>query len=107
MKIARLAGLMFVAVMAMSLVLVSAASATEPLFSPIGASVTGDSGLAVLIANNGADVVDCQKSTSTGTILSSLLIGNVVVHYLECTSSGPTGSNCPVRSPGQAEGLLL
>jgi hypothetical protein len=109
MKIARLAGLALVAVLAMGLVLVSAASATEPLFVPVGATLLGDSGLVTLVAANGADVIHCQESHASGTISTSLLLGNVVVHYLECTTSGPGQSNCPVSSTGIAneKGLIL
>jgi hypothetical protein len=107
MKFAQLVRRALVVVSAMGLVFVSAASATEPLFTPVGASVLGDSGLAVLIGFSGADIVDCVESHSFGNIQNTLLIGNVVVHYLGCTSSGPGGSGCPVHSPGAAEGLIL
>jgi hypothetical protein len=107
MKIARLAGLTFVAMLVMGLVAVSAASATEPLFKPVGATVLGDGGLAVLVVNNGVDVYYCEESHTFGTILNALLIGNVVIHYLGCTSSGATKSNCPVNTEGSPEGLIL
>jgi hypothetical protein len=109
MKIARLAGLMFVAIMAMSLVAVSAASATEPLFNPAsGQSLTGTSGSAKLSANNGVETVNCEKSSSTGTVTSSLLVGNIVVHFLGCVSSSASKSNCTVKSTNSpAEGLIL
>jgi hypothetical protein len=109
MKIARLAGLALLASMAMGLVLVSAASATEPLFNPIGATILGDSQLPTLRANNGAEVVHCQESHTFGKILNTLLIGNVVIHYLNCTSSGSKGSNCAVNSIGaeKGSGLIL
>jgi hypothetical protein len=107
MKIARSAGLVLLS-MAMGLVLVSAASATEPLFNPVGATVLGDSGLALFRSNNGAEVIHCQESHTFGKILNTLLIGNIVLHYLGCTSSGAGGSNCPVRSSNTTtEGLIL
>jgi hypothetical protein len=108
MKIARLAGLALVAVMAMSLALVSTAAA-EPLFVPATATLLGDGGLATLVAANGADVVHCQESHSFGTISTSLLLGNVTIHFLECTSSGASKSNCPVSSEGieNEKGLIL
>jgi hypothetical protein len=107
MKIARLA-LALLVTAAMSLVLVSAASATEPLFTPVGASVLAVGGLAVLLDLNRIVSIHCEKSISTGTIQNTLLLGNVVLHYLECTSSSTiNGSGCPVHSPGAAEGLIL
>jgi hypothetical protein len=105
MKIARLAYPALFAIVAMSLAAVSSASATEPLFNPAGATVTGDSGLAVLI--RGAESIDCLGSSFTGTIVNSLLIGHAVLHYLNCTSSGSGGNGCPINTPGAAAGLIL
>jgi hypothetical protein len=112
MKIVRLAGLVLVAVVAMSFAAVSSASAAEPLFVtsskafPVG--VTGASGLSILFANNGVDIIDCQKDVFTGSVTNSLLIGKATVHYLECVSSANGGSSyCPVNSPGAPAGLIL
>jgi hypothetical protein len=108
MKIARLACQMLCAIVAISVVAVSSASATEPLFKPVGAAVTGDSGLAQLIANGGAEKIDCLGSTFTGVIQNSLLLGNGRLRYLNCTSSGSGGSNCPIRSSNTTtEGLII
>jgi hypothetical protein len=109
MKIARLIGLMLVAVFAMSLVAgASSASALEnPLFTTTGNSITGTSGTAVLTANSGTERVTCEKSSSTGTITSSLLAGNILVHFLNCIESGSKGTNCTAKSVGAAEGLII
>jgi hypothetical protein len=110
MKIVRLAGLVLLAVAAMSLAAVSSASAAEPLFVPAsGQTVTGTSGLSILLANNGTNIIQCKKGVFTGVVASSLLIGKGVVHYLECESSGNGGGTfCPVHSPGApAENLLI
>jgi hypothetical protein len=106
MKIARLVDIALVAV-ALSLVAVSAASAAEALFRPASSTVTGTSGAVILIANNGVDVVECPESHATGTISSALLLGNVVFHYLSCTSSGPSEDDCPVRSTNATAGGLI
>jgi hypothetical protein len=109
MKIARLAGLVLFAVAAMSLAAVSSASAKEPLFSPAsGQLVIGISELSILFADNGVDIVHCEKDVFHGFVDSSLLIGEAFVHYLECESSGNGGVTfCPVNSLGAAEGLIL
>jgi len=107
MKIARLAGLMLVAVLAMSLLAASVATAA-PEFKPTGATISGTSGTAKLTASSGVDQIVCAKSTSTGTITSAFLAGGVVVHFLECKSSGNSGSTfCTANSKGAAEGLIL
>jgi hypothetical protein len=110
MKIVRLAGLLLLAVAAMSFAAVSSASAAEPLFVPAsGQSVTGESGVSILLANNGANVIQCKKGVFTGVVASSLLIGKGVVRYLECESSGNGGATfCAVQSLNTAvSGLIV
>ncbi|MGD1056101.1 MAG: hypothetical protein ABR992_01670, partial [Solirubrobacteraceae bacterium] len=107
MKLARLTGLMLVAIFAMSLIAASAAMAGAPEFKPTGASITGTSGTAILSANSGAETVTCEKDSTTGTVSSATLAGNILVHFLGCTSTGTGGSNCAVNSPGGGEGLIL
>jgi hypothetical protein len=105
MKIARLAGLMLVAIMAMSFAVSSVAMAA-PEFKPTGATITGTSGTAKLVA--GGNTVTCSTSGSTGTITSATLAGNVVVNFLGCTSSGSGGSNCATKSTNTSTaGLIL
>ena len=106
MKIARLAGLMLIAIFAMSLVAASAAMA-EPEFAQTGATISGTSGAGVLSANNGTEKVECASDVSGGTVTSSTLVGNIVVHFLNCTSTGTGGSKCAVNSTGAASGLIL
>jgi hypothetical protein len=118
MRIVRLAGLVLVAVLAMGVLSAASASAAEssnPLFlsgsgSPIGATVTGLSGPSTLRTNGGGQTVTCQKDVASGTITSTLLIGKVFVHYLECTilSSEGGSTRCTIKSVGsEAEGLVL
>jgi hypothetical protein len=108
MKIARLAGLMAIAILAVGLVAASAAFA-EPAFNPAsGQTFTATSGEGKLTASNGTNIVKCKKSSSTGNVSSSTLVGGIVVHFLECQSSGNSGSTfCTVKSVGAAEGLIL
>jgi hypothetical protein len=112
MKIVRLAGLVLVAVVAMSFAAVSSASAVEPLFKPKGGAfpvgVTGTSGVSILTANNGVDIIKCEKDVFSGSVVSSLLIGKAVVHYLNCFSSANGGTTfCPINTPGAPAGLIL
>jgi hypothetical protein len=111
MKIARLSGLLLVAILAMSLLSVATASAGSgnPLFNPAaGQSITGTSGVSTLSAVTG-QVITCQKDNATGVVTSSLLAGNVFVHYLECTSKLEASSvACTVKSIGATgKGLIL
>jgi len=110
MKIARLSGLLLVALLAMSLVSVATASAagsTNPLFVPAnGQAATGVSGVSTLTTPSAS--ITCKKDTATGNITSSLLLGKVFVHYLECTSTlfGHTNA-CTVKSEGAPEKGLI
>src|ERR1700690_1015197 len=107
MKIARLAGLMLVAILAIGLVAASVASA-EPEFNPVGATLTGTSGTGVLTA--GKETVTCAKDTSTSgaSKTTATLIGGITVHFLECTGkNGTTGESCPANSEGAPSGLIL
>jgi len=108
MKIARLAGLMLVAVLAMSLVSVSAASAAGPLF--LGAKpnpFTTSSGVSKLTTPGASIEVVCQKDSSGGEITSTTLAGNILVHFLECQGKTAT-ETCSVKSPGAPlENLII
>jgi hypothetical protein len=112
MRLARLVGLLLVAVFAMSLSSVATAAAAEssnPLFLPVNnQTVTGVSGPSTL--KSGIITISCQKDQATGNVTSSLLIGKVFVHYLECTSVGEGGTTrCTIKSEttGAGEGLIL
>jgi hypothetical protein len=125
MRPVRLAGLLSVVVLAVSLSSVVAASAAEssdPLFlaasgNPVGASVVGLSGPSTLTVAAGGRSITCQKDVATGTITSTVLLGKVIVHYLECTMAvqgpklGPQKlalRNVPIKSVGsEGEGLIL
>src|ERR1700727_2056456 len=112
MKRIRLVGLSLVVVLAMGLLSAASASAaasSNPLFLPVdGQSVTGVSGPSTLRTVFG--IITCQKDSATGTITSSLLIGKVFVHYLECTVIEKEGATtrCTIKSIGAGEeGLIL
>jgi hypothetical protein len=116
MRLVRLAGCLLVAVLAVGLLSVAGASAAEnsnPLFlaasgSPVGAAVTALSGPSTLKVLGIA--LTCQKDVASGTITSTLLLGKVFVHYLECTilSSEGGSTRCTIKSVGsEGEGLIL
>lgn len=112
MKIARLTGLTLMAILAMSLLVVSSASAGSgnPLFKPAsGQAVNGTSGVSVLTVASTGQSITCQKDVATGSVTSSLLVGKVFVHYLECTSKeSAVDPACTVKSKGASEkGLIL
>jgi len=114
MRLVRLAGLLLVAVLAVGLVAVASASAVEssnPLFLPVnGQSVTGVSGPSTLHSVTG-QTITCQKDNALGFVTSSLLIGKLFVHYLECTvveNEEPGKTRCTIKSVGaEGEGLIL
>ncbi len=115
MKIARLSGLLLLAVMVVGFAIAPSASAASgnPLFTPAsGQTVTGTSGLGYLIG--AGVVVSCEKDVYAGVVSSSLLIGNLKIHYLGCkVLKGEVGkaSGCEVSSINngieQAAGLIL
>jgi hypothetical protein len=116
MRVIRLAGMLLVAVVAMSFVVVSSASAAEspnPLFIPAtGQAVTGSGGESVL--TSAGIVIACKENkVISGNVANSLLIGGIVIHYLGCTvTKGEAESGCPafstgVSPAGETEGLIL
>jgi hypothetical protein len=111
MKIVRLAGLMLVAVFAMSLVAVSAASAAGPLFltsvkpNPFTGTALGAS---VLNTPSAGTSISCAQSSSTGEITSTTLAGPIIVHFLECTAKNAKAEHCPAMSSGAPlENLII
>jgi hypothetical protein len=107
MKIARLSGLVVIAVLAVSLMAASAAFA-EPEFSPnSGQTVTATSGTAELVANGGTNTVTCAKSATVGgKVDSTTLVGGIVVHFLECTAKEGS-AHCSAKSTGAPAGNLI
>lgn len=99
MKIARLVGLAFAAVLAVSAVVATAASAALPEFKPsTKQSFTTTSGTSTL-AGGGNEVV-CTADSSTGEITGATSVGSVIVKFTGCKSSGSGGSGCAQKSVG-------
>jgi hypothetical protein len=111
MRSIRLVGLMVVAVLALSVVAASSASAasTNPLFAPVNQQgVTGEGGPTTL--SGSGLIVACESNhVISGNVNNSLLVGGIVIHYLGCKyTKGEKESGCPVHSTNTTgEGLIL
>jgi hypothetical protein len=95
------------AVLAMSAMAVSAASAaTKPEFKPVPTkkkfTITG--GVSKWVY--GGQEIYCTKTSATGEVIGADTVGNVVVAYSGCKSSGTGGANCPVNSVGAKAGEI-
>jgi hypothetical protein len=101
MKLSRLVGLVFAAVLAIGLMAVGTASAVAlPLFTPATLNrFTGKSGLSIL-ENSATKRIDCTSDSSEGEITGPHTVGSVVVTFSGCTSA--EGSGCSVDSGGVA-----
>ena len=107
MKIVRLAGLVSAAIMAVSLVAVSAAFAA-PEFNPSSkVLLLGTSATSTLSAGSGTENVSCATDTSHGEITSATLAGNITVHFLNCKGTNAAGATCLVKSEGAPTGNLI
>jgi hypothetical protein len=112
MRLMRLVGMVLVAVAALCVVAVSSAGAAEsrnPLFVPASnQAITGSGGESAL-AGAGIEVTCKENKVVSGNVANSLLIGNVVIHYLGCVfTKGEAESGCKAFSVGSPEeGLLL
>jgi hypothetical protein len=114
MRLMRLVSMVAVAVAVAAMCVVAASSAaaaesTNPLFVPAtGQAITGSGGESSL--SSGGLVLTCKENrVVSGNVANSLLIGNVVIHYLGCVyTKGEAESGCKAFSVGSPEeGLLL
>ena len=105
MKVIRLAGLVFVAILAMSLVAATAASAGLYLFSSssVGKLFLGLSLAGLLTA--GKDQITCGDDHIEGKVLNVHLLGPFDITFLGCQSSANEGgTKCSANSVGQTAG---
>jgi hypothetical protein len=106
MKLSRLVGLIFAAVLAMSLMAVSAASATPPEFLPGTLNpFTSESGTGALTTSSGTKV-SCLTDLDSGEVTGPKTVGNVVVIFHNC-SSGTGAEGCSVKSEGGPNASLI
>lgn len=108
MKIARLASLIAVAIVGVSLMSASAAFA-EPEFLPTGQTVEAETGVAKLSTVANANTVTCKTSHTIpgATVVTKTLVGGIVIHFLECVAKEGAKEACPAKSAGAPEGLIL
>jgi hypothetical protein len=107
MKIARLVGVLLVAIFAMSAIAASTAAASEPEFSvlPATKTFTSTSGAGTLKAGTVATTT-CTADTNKGTITGMKTVGSVVVTFTGCKISG-NSKVCTVKSVGSTEGTIV
>jgi hypothetical protein len=90
-----------VAMLALSLATAGvAAAATKPEFKPVPTKKKFTVSGGTSYWGYGGRTIDCAKTSVTGEIDSAETVGNVVVVYTGCKSSGNIYSNCPVNSTG-------
>jgi hypothetical protein len=108
MKAVRLFGLGFITMVAASVAAAPVASAALPEFDPAVKNTFTTTGTeTVLRAPEVAEtVVRCRSNTSAGEIINAMEIGNMVIHFQSCVSSGSGGSKCTVKSVGAGEGEI-
>jgi hypothetical protein len=104
-KLARLAGLLSLAILAFGLMATSSASATGYLLLPVGGTITAVS-LPVTFTR-GSNLDSCETDNFTATIASVHLIGPFQVHFSGCTAAGKTNSGCPANSVGASGGEVI
>jgi hypothetical protein len=104
-KLARLAGLLSLAILAVGLMAASSASATGYLLLPVNGTVTGTSAAGTLKA--GSNAITCEKDEFKATIASVHLVGPFVVTFSGCTAAGKTNAGCPANSVGASSGSII
>jgi hypothetical protein len=104
-KLARLAGLLSLAILAVGLMAASSASATGYLLLPVGGTVKGVSLPGSL--TEGKNKFECEKDTFEAKIASVHLIGPFVVTFSGCTATGATNAGCPANSVGASGGSII
>jgi hypothetical protein len=106
MKLSRLVGLIFAAVLAMGLMAVSAAYASPPEFLP-GTPQTfkSDSGTGKLEISSGVKV-ECLTDLDTGEVTGPTTVGNVVVTFHNCHGVNKSAV-CSVKSTGGPNTSLI
>jgi hypothetical protein len=104
-KLARLAGLVSLGILAVGLMATSSASASGYLLLPVGGTITGVSLPVTLKA--GSNVYNCGAANFTATIASVHLVGPFGVRFSGCTASGKTNSGCPLNSVGASGGEVI
>jgi hypothetical protein len=107
MKIARLFGLAFAAVVAIGAIAASTASAIPKFRLPITLrGFAGLSGLTLWRNRANGDIIDCTHDHLIGIILGDDEI-DLKEHFLNCFVIIPGGDTCTAKSVGTSAGLIL
>jgi hypothetical protein len=106
--ITRVAALSLVT-LSLAAITAASAAAAGPEFSvlPSVKSYEESVGIGQFVADEGVDIVTCGKGTATGQITGMRTVGKVVFKLKECKSSGESGLNCPIKTPGAVEGEIV
>jgi hypothetical protein len=85
----------------------TAATAAEPEFKPVPTKkkLTGTAGTSGWTF--GGNSIECTKTATTGEVDNSQTVGNVVVVFSGCTTSGIGGSGCVANSTGAKPGDIV
>jgi hypothetical protein len=99
MRTSRLAGVVLAIAIAANLFGVSVALAAAE-FTPIPENKRFETRSGSSVLASGLEKITCSTSTSTGEITGANTVGNVLVVFTGCVSSGIGGSGCPIESDG-------
>jgi hypothetical protein len=97
MKLARLAGVVVIAIFAMSLLAASAASAALPEFKPASGTFK-TLALVNSILTGGGNTVTCAHSTGSGEITGAMSVGKVLVKFTGCVAKNASNATCVTKS---------
>jgi hypothetical protein len=107
MKFARLFSAVLIAIVALSAILASTASAIPKFKLPITKrGFIGLSGTTVLRTPGESIAVTCSSAQAPGTILSDDEI-DLRIHYLGCSLQQGSKGPCTIKDPGGTAGLVL
>lgn len=105
MKLSRLFGLIVGVVLAMSLVMVAAASAAAPEFKSSAGFPVLFLGLSLLgTLESEKQKVECGDDHIHGFILGPHTVSGIEIEFLGCTAKEGEKAGCPAKSPGSATG---
>jgi hypothetical protein len=106
MKLARLAGLIFAAILAMNLVAVAVASAADPEFlDSIKQTFKILSGTTKLAGTEQS--VTCSKDEGSGKVLGAATVSNVTVLFTGCVAKEGEKEACTAKTDGGISGDII
>lgn len=107
MKLSRLFGIALVVVFALSALVVSAASASDPEFTVLPTVKTFKSTSGLSILRSPTNSIDCATDLDTGEIKTMDEVGKLIVTFHGCKEYTSAGTFCgTTKSVGGTEGLI-